>query len=319
LIIFLPLLRYWQENPEIFNQRILTRVTDAEKEIRGSPVKIFLGNIWVGLKMMNVSSGGTWVITIPNFPSLGVISGSMFLIGVGLLVIRYIRQRYWRDLFLLLAIPILMLPSTMTIAFPNENPAPNRASGTMVVVFLIAALALEALLRGIKEKTGPKYGVRASIYIGVFVLFLAAVQNYGLLFNKFRTQYTQRSWNYSELGAVIDNFADTVGHPDNAWVVPFKNWVDTRLVAISAGYPDKEFALWPDQIETTLEIPGPKLFLFKIDDPEALVVLQEIYPDGAISTYYSKYLPDPETRELNEKDFFIFFVPASEDISIETE
>lgn len=316
MIIFLPLLRYWQENPEAFNQRLLTRTTNIETEIPGPPLLVFLGNVWIGLKMMNVYSGNTWVITIPNFPSLGVVSGSMFLLGAGMLVVRYIRQRYWRDLFLLLAIPILMLPSTIVIAFPKENPAPNRASGTMVVVFLIAALALEALLRGIKEKAGPKYGIRAASYIGIFVLFFAAVQNYGLLFNKYSAQYIQNSWNYSELGAVIDNFIDTVGHPDQAWVVPFPHWVDTSLVAISAGYPGKDIALWPDQIATTLEIPGPKIFLFKIDDIEAMTALQEVYPDGALSPYHSKYIPDVENIS---KDFFIFFVPASEDISLETE
>ena len=319
LIIFLPLLRYWLENPEAFNQRILLRVTNIETEISEPPLQIFLGNVWVGLKMMNVSSGNTWAVTIPNFPSLGVVSGSMFLIGVGLLVVRYIRQRYWRDLFLLLAIPILMLPSTIVIAFPQENPAPNRASGTMVVVFLVSALALESILRGIKAKTDPKYGIRAASYIGIFVLFFAVVQNYGLLFNKYSTLYKQESLNYSELGAVIENFTDTVGHPEQAWVVPFPHWVDTRLVAISAGFPGIDFALWPDQIETTLEVPGPKMFLVKYDDSEAMTILQEVYPNGAASMKYSKYLPDPEERELNKKDFFIFFVPASEDISIETE
>ncbi len=240
----------------------------------------------------------------------------MFLLVVGMLVARYTRQRFWRDLFLLIAIPILMLPSTIVIAFPKENPAPNRASGTMVVVFLIAALALEAVLRGIKEKADQKYGVKAASYIGIFILFFAAVQNYGLIFDGFSAQYIERNWNYSELGAVIDNFTDTVGHPDQVWVIPYAHWVDTRLVAISAGYPNKEFALWPDQIETTLEIPGPKMFLFKIDDPEALTVLQEVYPEGAISPYHSKYIPDVENIS---KDFFIFFVPASEDISLETE
>ena len=316
LIIFLPLLRYWQENPEIFNQRILTRVTSVEAEIIEPPLWVFLRNVWVGLKMMNVSSGGTRAVTIPDFPSLGVVSGSMFLLGVGMLVARNFRQRFWRDLFLLIAIPILMLPSTIVIAFPKENPAPNRASGTMVVVFLIAALALEAVLRGIKEKADQKYGVKAASYIGIFILFFAAVQNYGLIFDGFSAQYIERNWNYSELGAVIDNFTDTVGHPDQVWVIPYAHWVDTRLVAISAGYPNKEFALWPDQIETTLEIPGPKMFLFKIDDPEALTVLQEVYPEGAISPYHSKYIPDVENIS---KDFFIFFVPASEDISLETE
>jgi hypothetical protein len=167
----------------------------------------------------------------------------------------------------------------------------------------MAALALEALLRGIKEIMGEKPGKPAAWVFGIMLVLIAALQNYGLTFNRFKTQYTGNVWNTSELGAIIENFTLTVGDPDSAWVVAFPHWVDTRLVGVNAGFPTKDYAIWPDEIETTLEVPGPKLFLFKPEDSAALEVLQELYPNGASSLHVSDVL---------YKDFYIYFVPATE-------
>jgi hypothetical protein len=260
--------------------------------------------------MLNWSSGDTWNITIPYHPSLAILSGAMFVLGMGLLLVRYIRQKHWHNLFLILAVPITMLPSTLSLANPNENPAPNRASGAAVIVFLIAALALEALLRGIKEMAGEKFGTRVAWVIGLLLLLFAAVQNYGLTFDKFRTQYTQNAMNTAELGGVIENFAITVGDPDSAWVVAYRHWVDTRLVGINAGYPEKDYAIWPYEIHTTLDVPGPKLFLYNPVDQEALPVLEELYPLGSTSLHVSA---------VPFKDFYIYFVPAEDDLMSESD
>jgi len=39
-----------------------------------------------------------------------------------LVIVRYIRKRDWVDLFLLVSIPLLMMPSILSLAFPEENP-----------------------------------------------------------------------------------------------------------------------------------------------------------------------------------------------------
>jgi hypothetical protein len=173
----------------------------------------------------------------------------------------------------------------------------------LVVIFLIAAIALETLLRGIKEVMGGIVGKRAAWIVGMVLILMAAIQNYGLTFDKFRTQYLGNAWNTSELGGVIKTFTLTVGDPDSAWVVAFPHWVDTRLVGVNAGYPTKDYAIWPDEIESTLDYPAPKLFLVKPEDPVALEVLRETYPKGASSLHVSDVL---------YKDFYIYFVPAEE-------
>ena len=46
-----------------------------------------------------------------------------------------------------------------------------------------------------------------------------------------------------QIGQVIRGFADSVGDADDAYVIPYPYWVDTRLVGINAGYPTTDYAL----------------------------------------------------------------------------
>jgi hypothetical protein len=125
--------------------------------------------------------------------------------------------------------------------------------------------------------------------------------NYNLTFDIFETQYTNGAWNTSELGGVIAHFVETGGTEDTAWVVAYPHWVDNRLVGINAGYPDKNYAIAPDEIVNTLDIPGPKLFLYRPDDTDAAQILEDLYPNGANALHDSP---------LENKDFYTFFVPA---------
>jgi hypothetical protein len=304
LIIFLPLLRIWAENPAAFNQRTITRLTDLEvgDQMPGGLelLGVFLSNVWNGLLMLNWNSGGVWVNTIPGAPSLGLICGALFVLGCGLVLWRYITQRKWQDAFLLIAIPILMLPSTLVLAYPQENPSPNRAGGAAVVVFIIIALALEALFRTVRDQIGGKTGRRAAwLMVAVLVLVSARI-NFTMTFETYKDQYIQSAWNTSELGAVAQQFIDTVGAPDQVWVVAYPHWVDTRLVGINAGQPNRDYAIWPDEIENTLAIQSPKMFIYRMDDQEAERVLEALYPEGSVSLY---------TSQVPSHSFYIYYVP----------
>lgn len=111
------------------------------------------------------------------------------------------------------------------------------------------------------------------------------------------------AWNTSEIGKVIRGFADSVGSENSAYVVPFPYWVDTRLVGINAGFPTKDYALWPDQFEQTLSESQTKLFILKEEDNEDLKLLQDMYPNGTV-----KLFDNPREG----KDFWIFTVPAEQ-------
>ncbi len=71
--------------------------------------------------MFNWDDGNIWVASVPHRPALDVVSGALFLIGIVLLLARYLQKRHWLDLFLLLSVLILQLPSTLSLAFPMRT------------------------------------------------------------------------------------------------------------------------------------------------------------------------------------------------------
>jgi 4-amino-4-deoxy-L-arabinose transferase-like glycosyltransferase len=319
MIVFLPLARYWYDNPQTFIYRAFSRLGSIETPLPGPAWQIFLSNTWNALRMFNWEDGQIWVVSVTNRPALDMVSGALFLIGVVLVLIRYIRRRHWQDLFLLLAVPLLQLPSILSLAFPAENPALNRAAGAMVPTFLLVAIALDGLLAGIGRRLEPSASSpkgeasRRSRRVGIaltwgLVLLLAgwsSYQNFDLVFNQFSSQYTAGAWNSSEMGAVIKQFGQTYGSTDNDWIVPYPYWVDTRLPGIWAGIPNRDFAIWPDSFNTTLDVQGSKLFIVNMDDTASMDQLKALYPHGVWSRYISK-------TKMKGKDFMIFFVPPEQ-------
>jgi hypothetical protein len=77
------------------------------------------------------------------------------------------------------------------------------------------------------------------------------------------------------------------------------------VLGIAAGYPTKDFAIWPDRFEATLADPRPKLFLLNPQDLADLEKLQLLYPQGWHQIYDS---------QVENKDFILFFVPPSDSI-----
>jgi hypothetical protein len=192
-----------------------------------------------------------------------------------------------------------MLPSILSLAFPSENPTLNRTAGALVPVFLIIGLSFEGFIKGIETRI-PRPVNRGLVWVvGIIFLLWAGFQNYDLVFNKFQQNYRQSSWNTSEIGGAIRDFTDSIGPQENAFVVAYPHWVDTRLVGINAGFPTRDFAIWPEDLSKPLNSSGSKLFIVKIDDLESLVILQELYPDGVVQRYASGD---------SNKDFFQYFV-----------
>jgi hypothetical protein len=111
------------------------------------------------------------------------------------------------------------------------------------------------------------------------------------------------------MGRTIKEFEQTYGlqNADTVWIVPFPYWVDTRLPAVWAGIPNRDLAMWRENLPSTVQSPGPKLFIVKADterpdanDQETLNVLQSLYPNGQLRMFDS---------DIPGHDFWIFTVP----------
>ncbi len=300
-LVFLPLFRYLLQYPHIFFYRGMTRLGQLERPYPDHPLKIFLQETWQAFIMPWWDNGQIWVHSVPGHPALAVVSAALLALGYVWALVRFGRTRDWRWAFLVLSVPFLMLPSILSLAFPEENPSLNRSAGALVPIFLLAGLALEVWVRSLWTWAASRTGRR--LLVGAFLaalLVLEAQHNYDLVFRRYAYEFRLSAWNTSELGAVIGGFARSIGTPERAWVIPYPHWVDTRLVGIRAGFPRRDYALPRDRLEDTLALPGSKLFLFKPEDQETENRLWELYPQGRLWRYRS---PTPG------KDFMMFFVP----------
>ncbi len=310
LMVFLPLLRYTLDNPMMVALRALTRLGNVEQPIPGNPLVIFLQNLWNGLTMFAWDNGEVWVISVVHRPILDVVSAALFHLGVVLVAVRYVRQRHWHDLFMLVSIPVLLMPSILSLAFPSENPSLNRTAGAIIPVFLIIGLALDGLLTAIQRRSSRLTGIVIASGLALVLFWVSAVQNYDLVFNQYEKVYETSSWNTSEVGEVVREFADVAGTPDTNWLIASPYWIDSRLVMINAGYPSMDNGLMLDNIGATANDPRAKMFIVRHfpegtdagnEEQTDLAALHNLYPNGWEVLHLSKY---------EGKDFWLFFVPA---------
>lgn len=302
LVVFTPLARVAVDRPDEIIYRMATRIGTTERSLPGSALVIFLKNVWDGLKMFAWDNGEVWVIGIPGRPALDWVSGALFHLGVAITIIRYIQKKRWVDVFILFSIPLLQLPSTLSLAFPGENPATNRAAGAIVPVFFLAGLSLSAIVDWMRSEWRSRSANVYAAFIVCLLIFISARINYNLVFREYDDLFRRSAWNTSEAGSVIRGFANSVGSYDHAYVVAFPYWMDTRLVGMNAGKPTKDYAIQPDQFSLLEEQSGNKLLLLHPDDIDSLSSLQAMFPEGQVLEW---------TNPLPGKNFLIFFIPSS--------
>lgn len=304
--LFLPLMTYILVQPEAFLARTLTRMANAEQPWQGSALSLLGHNFARALGMFSFDAGVIWPVSIPNHAALGGTLQILFYLGCILAVVRYARRREWPYLFLLLSIPLLLLPSILALAFPDENPNLYRTGGALVPVFVLAALALNGLMRtladrlsGIDRSAGRPVGVYAAWGLAFIVIAASTAQEYRLVFNDYQRQYQLAAQNTSEMGVVGRSFVDaTQGGADSLYVMGFPHWVDSRLVAINAGFAGADFRMFPENLALTRSNPRPKLFFVNPKDQAGILALKQTYPQGWFETVQS---------QVPGKDFLVFF------------
>jgi hypothetical protein len=315
-LLVLPLLHYTLEDPQMVLYRSATRMGTLEKPLDAPAAQIFFSNLWAAATMFFYNDGSIWVHSIPFRPAFDVVMAAFFFIGVVLLIARYIKERDWEDMLLLISIPILLLPSVLSLAFPGENPSLNRTAGAYVPALVIAALGMEALLRGIAHgvsgevrgglpgsmSTAPGRFIATLVGVGLLLWTISA--NYNLFFKEYNQNYKASAWNTREVGTVIHDFASMARTYDTYYVVGFPYWLDSRQVAIFAGDIDRDPGILPEHLVDTLSEPRIKLFILKPEDSASLGQLRQLYPLGRATLTHS---------EQPGKDFVLFLVPAQQE------
>lgn len=300
LIVFIPLLRVAMEMPDLFLFRSLSRIAQVERAYPEPPLLILVKNTVDALLMFSWDNGEIWILGPTHRPALDFIMAASFNLGLVIVMVRYIRKRDWLDLYSILSIPVLLLPSILALAFPDENPAMNRASGAIVPVLTLAAIPLAALPEWGARFWGRVKGRAAAIVALIMLIAVSITINYKIVFETYAKSMLHSTWNTRDAGRLIRGFSQSIGTYDQAYVVAYSHWMDTRLVGIHAGKPTMDYAIWPDQIALLPDTGSPMLFLLNRNDSEGLGVLTRKYPDGTISVFQA---------EFEGQDFLIYYVP----------
>ncbi len=301
MLVYLPMFRYMYDEPRMLWYRVLTRTTDLERPLE-SPARVFANNVKRGLQMFNWMGDGAWTASVPGRPALDYISGGLFVLGVAYLLYLLLFKRRPIALYLVVAIFVLLLPSTLAIAFPVENPSNIRASGVIPVVVLLVALPLYVVARQVLDSLRGGPGVLIVVILGGLLLVQAARLNFELYYADYDQQYRRAAWNASDMARVMQGFADSLGSIYDTHVIGTAHWVDHRAVALTLRNMEwNNLIMDMREAEPHLLEPRNRLYIFNPVNLEAERWLLENYPNGRLMRFQA-FIP--------EKDFMIFFAPA---------
>ena len=298
-ILFLPVIKFafLGEHREFFWSRIATRTTDAEVALTASPWRVFAGNLWNMAKALHWQGSSTWTVLHAGDPFLDIVSGGLFLAGLVLLLALALRGA-WRWATLLPAFFLLTLPSTLSIAFPGENPSLNRAGTSLPVVFLLVGLAFAHLWTGfLRERVLLRAAGLSALLAGAG---WSAQMNAEAYFERLGESYDALIEHALEIAAVLSRYRAQGIPIRHAYLLAVDFWVDARIIALELGDPSWSDTnnIVPPKVPEGLTA-RPLVFVYRANDRERVRALESLYPGGT-----TRIIPQSQ----HDRDFGVYVV-----------
>jgi hypothetical protein len=336
LMVFIPMLHYSIEYPDLFWRRTAGRLLgdDVIEETKADGTIVMRevtfedrmnalrDNLPVlASNLRNVLLTFTWkgdVATIngvPNRPTMDSYSGALLIIGCAAWLVWSLRKRdavYW---LVPLFVVIMLLPSALSIAFPIENPSHTRTSGAIPGVYLLAAFPLMLLIDYAWQQTTTRRGQIVAAGMGSLILLGSFGSNRHTYLDLYPAIYETAFHPYSVPGDYLRGFVLTGGSYGNAFMIGYTHWWSHRAIGLASGL--EEF--WPNGIVARTDIPtflrdaeqrtdrfrfDPSrdiVFFFSPNDTETATYLAQTFADG--------YVREEATYKQGES-FMVFRVPA---------
>lgn len=294
-VVALPLLHYTVEHPDQFWYRAATRVASLETPIGQAPVAIFGRNVLRMLPAFDWRGASTWVVMRAGEPFLDAVTASFWVVGIVLLLAR-IARRSSRWAIVLLSFFVLTLPSTLSLAFPDENPSVNRSGTAIPVVFLVAALPVVELVSRRQSRS-------ATVAAGAGLVALLAFSGYGNFrdyFVGFHRSYDQAVDHSTEMARALDEYRRRGVPLGQMYLLGWDYGVDGRNIGLELGDPS-----WADGHIIMPGAPPPEtrsrplVFLFSPAAPN-VAELRRIYPGGTERIIRQSFA---------DRNFGIYYVP----------
>lgn len=268
--VFVPMATFIRQYPEDYLRRTTGRLlgddliqeTDAagnlvervptpeeQAEAFNRNLGILADNIRRALLMYNFNGDVAWINAASNRPAMDVVTGTLLILGAAAWLARMIRRRDPVDWFIPLAFIVLIFPSALSIAYPIENPSATRMSGTLALVYLVAAFPLALMVRTLWQLLGGRGIVIAGAAVAVLT-GTAFASNRETYFGDYYRGYLGSSLPYSEPGRTLRGFADSNGTFGNAFMIAYTYWWDHRAIGLEAGLYD-----WPNGVVSINQLP----------------------------------------------------------------
>ncbi len=262
-IVFLPLLRFMVARPDLFWYRVATRAAGVERPVAAHPLGVFADNVVRMAGAFHWRGTETVVNAVRLDPFLDPMTGGLMIAGL-IVAGTWIARGSRRWLFLVLSLPVLTLPSTLSIAFPIENPSINRSVTAIPVVMLLAALPLARLI----ARAGRGLARQIAEAGAVACLALAAWQSYVRYFVDFDRQYPYVVQDSLSIARAMDAFRARGVPLYNIYLISFPDWVDARNLAFESGDGDWFLSNNIEPRENVPEIADrPLVFIYHPGDP----------------------------------------------------
>jgi len=302
VLVFLPMMRYMYDEPKMFWFRALTRTTDLEVGVRRSAPEVFVDNVKGALLMFNYMGDDAWPESVPLRPAVDYVTGGLLVLGVAYVLYLLLVKRRPIAVYLLVAIFVLLLPSTLAIAFPIENPSNLRASAVLPVILVLASVPVYVVGTQVAAGLRGGVGVVLVVVLGATMLLQAARLNFRTYFTDYREHYRHSAWNGTDMANVIEAFGQIYGGIENAYLICTPYWIDGWGVSLVLGdITWDNFLYTPADLEPLLAEPRNRLYIYNPINKEAETWLLEHYPGGQLMRFQA-FSPD--------KDFMVFFAPA---------
>ena len=283
----LPLARYIYEKPESYLFRTATRITSTEATLSANLPAVILANVKNTLLMFNVHGDEVATSNVAGLRQMDLIAAAMMPLGAAYLLRR---GRRGANLSVLLALLVMSLPTTLSLAFPDEVPNAGRAIGALPAAVMLSAVALAAVRRqagrAMESWRWPGWRAVPSLAVGL-VLVVEMGLAYPVYFKRYVASLTDSNYSISlEMARAIDAFTD-----GQAYIVTRGYWYDGNAVRAqlraAKGWDAEITALTTDAPPLNITA-GKVMVILHPDDSASLAALREAFPRG-VATNHLKY------------------------------
>lgn len=306
LAVLVPIIRYYAGDRDEFWARVQKHIGCDPGCTWTAFLHRFLRNEWNSFRMFHWTSDSAWIMSPPGQPALDWLMAGLLVLCVALLLYRCWLGRDWREPFILLSVPVLLLPSTLALGLDGlENPSLQRSCAAIPMVFTLVGIILAALIGGFRKTNAGKAVSTAGVLLLAAALAASASANWRIVFRDWASNYSQAVQNASAVGQVVSGFAHSVGSYETVYVKAYPHWVDARAVGIYAGKFGWEQAICDSCVfqdaRALKDDARAKLFILHPHDRAFLGQLREIYPDGTMRVHGTGG---------SHHDFATYFVPG---------